>query len=232
MFEKWKEKRQKKREERKERKERQREVREWDSLHSHYVSFCLQDVEFMGYYLPMNLSVCENELSLYEATEKSFHEEVCMIFREITEGLTQRYHVLQWLRWSNVEPMPAIKKYKAGEGAIFDERFIVKCSENGADTTLLEMQMGEENRWDFIEQECYCYRDRIKPFTAVEDATEYIEEVPCDLYIMLDLMHAAMMVKTRKAEDLKTVEECMRRVCAKYGKEIHDYIGTWTQKST
>ena len=37
--------------------------------------------------------------------------------------------------------------------------------------------------------------------------------------------HSAMMVKTRKAEDLKTVESCMRRVCEKYEKEIHDYIG-------
>jgi hypothetical protein len=34
-----------------------------------------------------------------------------------------------------------------------------------------------------------------------------------------------MMVKTRKAEDLKTVENCMRSVCEKYEKEIHDYIG-------
>ena len=225
MFAQWKEKRQKKREERKQRKERQREVREWNMKHYHYVSFCLQDVEFMGYYLPMNLSACGNELSLYESTEKSFHDEVIAVFREITEELTIQYHVLQWLRWSNVEPMPAIKKYKAGEGAIYDKDYIVKCTENGVDKTLLEMQMGEESRWEFIEQECYCYKSILPVFDAVEDATEYIEEVPCDLYIMLDLMHAAMMVKTRKAEDLKTVETCMRRVCEKYEKEIHDYIG-------
>ena len=225
MFEQWKERRQKKREERRERKERRREIIEWNMKHSHYVSFCLQDDEFMGYYLPMNLSTCGNELSLYEATEKSFHEEVITVFREITEELTQEYHVLQWLRWSNVEPMPAIKKYKAGEGAIFDKDYIIKSTENGADKILLDMQMGKENVWDFIEQECYCYKEVLPTFDAVEDATEYIEEVPCDLYIMLDLMHAAMMVKTRNAEDLKIVETCMRRVCAKYEKEIHDYIG-------
>ena len=225
MFEQWKEKRKKRREERRERKERRREIIEWNMKYSHYVSFCLQDDEFMGYYLPMNLSSCGNELSLYEATEKSFHEEVLTVFREITKELTQGYSVMQWLRWSNVEPMPAIKKYKAGEGAIFDERYIVKCTENGADTVLLEMQMGKENAWDFIEQECYCYKVALPTFDVVEDATEYIEEVPCDRYIMLDLMHAAMMVKTRNAEDLKIVEACMRRVCAKYEKEIHDYIG-------
>ena len=227
MFEQWREKRQRKREERRQRKERRREIIEWNMKYSHYVSFCLQDEEFMGYYLPMNLDACGNELSLYEATEKSFHEEVITVFREITEELTAEYHVLQWLRWSNVEPMPAMKKYKAGEGAIFNERFLVKCTENGADAILLDMQMGNENAWDFIEQECYCYKEPLPAFDAVENATEYIEEVPCDLYIMLDLMHAAMMVKTREAEDLKTVETCMRRVCEKYEKEIHDYIGQW-----
>ena len=225
MFEQWKEKRQKKREERRQRKELQKEIREWDAQHYHYVSFCLQDVEFMGYYLPMNLSTCGNELSLYEATEKSFHEEVMIVFREIAEELTKGYYVLQWVRWSNVQPMPAIKKYKAGEGAVFDEHFIVKCTENGSDPVLMEMQMGEGNEWDFIEQECYCYNEKLSVIDTVEDATEYMEEVPCDLYIMIDLMHAAMMVKTRKAEDLKTVESCMRRVCEKYEKEIHDYIG-------
>ena len=225
MFAQWKEKRQKKQEERRTRKELQREIREWNAKHYHTVSFCLQDVEFMGYYLPMNLSICENELSLYEATEKSFHEEVIAVFREITEELTEKYHVLQWLRWSNVEPMSAIKKYKAGEKAIFDKDYIVKCTENGVDKTLLDMQMGKGNEWDFIEQEFYCYKDRLPVFDAVGDVTEYIENFHCDLYIMLDLMHAAMMVKTRKAEDLKTVENCMRRVCEKYEKEIHDYIG-------
>ena len=197
------------------------------------VSFCLQDVEFMGYYLPMNLSACGNELSLYEADEKSFNEEVCMIFREIAEELTEGYHVLQWIRWSSVQPMPAIKKYKAGEGAIFDEHFIVKCTENGTDPLLMELQMGEGNEWQFTEQECYCYLEKLLDFAAVEDATEYIEKVPCDLYIMLDLEHAAMMVKTRKTEDLKIVEICMRKICEKYEKKIYDYIGhDWTQKST
>ncbi len=195
------------------------------------VSFCLQDVEFMDYALPFNLTACGNELSLHEATEKSFHKEVCAIFREITEELTQGYYVLQWLPWSNAEPMPAIKKYRAGEGAIFGERFIVKCSENGVDEVLLEMQMGEENAWDFIEQECYCYKEALPAFDIVGDVTEYIEEVPCDLYIMIDLMHGAMMVKTRKAEDLKKVENCMRRFCAKYEKKIYDYIGHLTQKA-
>ena len=77
MFEKWKIKR----DARRKRKEDQREIKEWLWQHYHYVSFCLQDVEFMDYYLPMNLSACGNELSLYEATEKSFHEEVCAVFR-------------------------------------------------------------------------------------------------------------------------------------------------------
>lgn len=227
MFAQWKQKRQKKKEERKQRKELQREIREWDAQHYHYVSFCLQDVEFMDYDIPFHLTACGNELSLYEATEKSFHEEVCTVFREITEELTAGYHVLQWVRWFGQEPMPAIKKYRAGEGALFAERYIVKCTENGADQDLLELQLGEGNEWTFIEQECYCYQEGLPAFGMVEDATEYAEEVPCDLYIMLDLEHAAMMVKTRKAEDLKTVETCMRRVCAKYEKEIHDYIGHW-----
>lgn len=189
------------------------------------VSFCLQDVEFMDYAIPFNLTTCGNELSLYEADEKSFNEEVCTIFREITEELTQGYHVLQWLYWSGSKPMPAIKKYKAGEEALFDERFIMKCSENGTDDVLMELQMGKGNEWNFIEQECYCYLEMPKPFETIADAGDYIHEVPCDLYIMLDLMHAAMMVKTRREEDLKTVETCMRKVCAKYEKEIHDYIG-------
>lgn len=232
MFEQWKQKRQKKREERKQRKERQREIREWNAQHYHYVSFCLQDVEFMDYAIPFHLTACGNELSLYEATEKSFHEEVCTVFQEIAEELTQGYHVLQWVRWFGQEPMPAIKKYRAGEGALFAERYIVKCTENGADQDLLELQLAKGNEWTFIEQECYCYREKLSSFAAVEDVMEYIEEMFCDLYIMLDLEHAAMMVKTKDAEDLKKVEECMRRVCAKHEKEVHDYIGTWTQKST
>ena len=221
MFEKWKIKR----EARRKRKEDQREIREWLRQHYHYVSFCLQDVEFMDYAIPFNLTVCGNELSLYEATGKSFHEEVCIVFREITEELTEGFRVLQWVRWSWMEFLPAKKKYQAGEGALFAERYILKCTENSADKDLLELQLAKGNEWTFIEQECYCYRDALPSFIAVEDAMEYVEEVPCDLYIMLDLEHAAMMVKTRKEEDLKIVEECMRRVCAKYEKEIHDYIG-------
>ena len=196
------------------------------------VSFCLQDVEFMDYGLPFYLTACGNELSLYEADEKSFHEEVNTIFREITEELTEGYSVMQWLHWSGTNPMPAIKKYKAGEGALFAERFIVKCTESGADATLLDMQMAKENAWEFIEQECFGYKGSLRLPLDAEDAIEYIEEVPCDLYIMIDLMHGALMVKTRKAEDLKTVEACMRNVCGKYEKKIYDYIGHLTQKST
>lgn len=225
MFEQWKQKQQKKKEERRQRKERQKEVREWDAKYCHYASFCLRDVEFMDYFIPDNLIACENTMSLYEATEKSFHEEVCVVFREIAEELTQGYHVLQWVRWSWMEVLPAKKKYQAGEGALFAERYIMKCTENGADADLLELQLGKGNEWTFIEQECYCYKEMVPVFDAVEDGTEYIEEKQCDLYIMLDLEHSSMMVKTRRAEDLKIVETCMRRVCAKYEKEIHDFIG-------
>ena len=222
MFENWKQKR----------KER-REAKEKVCQERDEVSFCLQDVEFMDYYLPMNLSACGNELSLYERGEKDFHEEVCVIFREIAEELTEGYHVLQWIRWSSIHPMPAIKKYKAGGESVFDEHYIVKCTENGADPVLMEMQMGQGNEWQFTEQECYCYRTSLPTFDNVEDATDYTEEMFCDLYIMIDLEHAAMMVKAKYAEDMKKVEACMRRVCGKYEKGIHDYIGyDWTQKST
>ena len=193
--------------------------------HYHYVSFCLQDVEFMGYYLPMNLDICENTLSLYEATEKSYNDDVIRIFREIAEELTDGYAVLQWLHGSGVDSV-------SDEGVLKEERYVVKCSENGVDDDMMDWQMGKENHWNFIEQECFCYREMPKSFRRVEDATEYIEQMPCDLYIMLDLMHAAMMVKTRKAEDLKKVETCMRRICEKHEIEIHDYIGHLTQKST
>ena len=213
----------------KERLEKRRKEQEEKSRKEHpewfEVSFCLQDVEFMDYGLPFNLTACGNELSLYEADEKSFHEEVNLIFREITEELTEGFCVLQWLHWSSAKPMPAIIKYRAGERAFFDEHIIIKCTESGADDVLLELQMAEEHAWEFIEQECYCYRDKIKSLATVEAATEYIEEVPCDLYIIMDLMHGALMVKTRKEEDLKIVENCMRRVCAKYEKKIYDYIG-------
>ena len=225
MFAHWKEKRQKKREERKQRKERQREVREWNMKHYHCVSFCLQDEEFMGYYLPESLCDCENTLSLYEATEKSFHEEVCTVFREITEELTEGYCVMQWLHCSRMESLLSNKTYHVGEEALFEGNYILKCTENGADQDFLELQLGKGNEWAFIEQECFCYREKLTNFDEVKDGTEYIEEVPCDLYIMLDLLHSAMMVKTRKTEDLKTVEICMRSVCEKYEKEIHDYIG-------
>lgn len=221
-----------KREERQRRKaERQKE---WEEklLNWKRVSFCLQDVEFMDYCLPFHLIACGNELSLYETDEKSYNEEVMQIFREITEELTQGYATMQWLRWSDPTPLPAIKKYHAGEGAIFDERFIVKCGENGVDDEMMNLQMGKDNHWDFIEQECYCYQKMWNPFQTIADAATYIEEVPCDLYIMIDLMHGAIMVKTRKEAELKKVEECMRRVCAKYEKFVYDYIGTWTQKST
>jgi len=232
MFAQWKEAWKRKREERKKRKADWKEIKEWDMKHYHYVSFCLQDVEFMDYDIPFNLTACGNELSLYESTEKSFHEEVCTVFREIAEELTQGYHVLQWVRWFGQESMTAKKKYMAGKGALFTGRYIMKCTENGADADLLELQLGKGNEWTFIEQECFCYKEGLPIFTAVEDGTDYIEEVPCDLYIMLDLEHSAMMVKTREAEDLKTVENCMRNICAKYEKEIHDYIGYLTQKST
>ena len=225
MFAQWKEKRQKNREERKQRKECQREVQEWNMKHYHYVSFCLQDEEFMGYYLPESLCDCENTLSLYEATEKSFHEEVCTVFREITEELTKGYSVMQWLPLSMLNSLNVNKTYWVGEEAQFGGDYVLKCTENGADQDFLELQLGKENEWAFIEQECFCYRENLPVFDAVENAAEYIEEVPCDLYIMLDLIHAAMMVKTRKAEDLKFVESCMRKVCEKYEKEIHDYIG-------
>ena len=223
MFERYKEKR----EERKQRKaERQKE---WEEklLNSRRVSFCLQDVEFMDYALPFHLTACGNELSLYETDEKSYNDEVMQIFREITEELTQGYAAMQWLRWFDPTPLPAIKKYRAGEGAIFDDHFIAKCSENGVDDDMMNLQMGEGNHWNFIEQECYCYQKMPQPFQTIADAAEYIEEGPCDLYIMLDLMHGALMVKTRKTEELKRVEECMRRICDKYEKFVYDYIGTW-----
>lgn len=227
MFEQWREKRQRKKEERKMQKEERQKEWEEKLLNSRRVSFCLQDVEFMDYALPFHLTACGNELSLYETDEKSYNNEVIEIFREITEELTQGYAVVHWLRWSDPTPLPAVKKYHAGEGAVFDDRFIVKCSENSADEHMLELQMRNENHWNFIEQECYCYRKTPKPFQMIADAVEYTEKVPCDLYIMIDLMHGALMVKTRRAEDLKKAEECMRCVCAKYEKFVYDYIGTW-----
>lgn len=182
----------------------------------------------MDYGIPFNLTTCGNELSLYEATEKTFHEEVSVIFREIAEELTQDYAVMQWLFWSSVEPMPVVKKEQAGEGIIADEHFLMKCTKQSADAMLMELQLAEGNEWQFTEQECYCYEHGLPQFETLADAREYLEEVPCALYVMIDQGHGAMMVKTRKAEDLKTVEGCMRRVCAKYEKEIHDYIGHWT----
>ena len=189
------------------------------------VSFCLQDVEFMDYDIPFNLTACGNELSLYERDEKTFHGEVGVIFREIVEELTKDYSVMQWLFWSSVEPMPAIKKEQAGEGAVADEHFILKCTEQNVDAVLMELQMGEGNEWQFTEQECYCYEQGLPQFETLADAREYLEEVPCALYIMIDQGHGALMVKTRKETDLKAVENCMRKVCEKYKKEIHDYIG-------
>ena len=227
MFAQWKEKRQKKREERRQRKaERQKE---WEEklLNSRRVSFCLQDVEFMDYALPFHLTACGNELSLYETDEKSYNDEVIGIFREIAEEVAQGYAVMHWLRWSDPTPLPAIKKYQAGEGAVFDDHFIVKCSENGLDAYMMDLQMRKENHWNFIEQECYGFREMQNPFQTIADAAEYIEKVPCDLYIMIDLMHGALMVKTRKKEDLEKVEECMRRICDKHEKFVYDYIGRW-----
>ena len=223
MFERIKEKRE---ERKKEKAERQKK---WEEklMNSRRVSFCLQDVEFMDYYIPDNLIACENTLSLYETDEKSYNDEVMQIFREITEELSRGYTVIHWLRWSDPTPLPAIKKYQAGEGAVYDDRFIVKCGENGVDDEIMNLQMGEENHWNFIEQECYCYSGRMPVFGVVEEATAYIEEIPCDLYIMIDLMHGALMVKTRKKEDLEKVEECMRRICDKHEKFVYDYIGRW-----